>query len=444
MQGIFILRIEDTDAVRSAEQYTETLQQDLHWLGIAWQEGPGVDGKHGPYWQLQRLNIYHHYYDQLKEKSRVYPCFCTEEELALARKMQLSRGHAPRYSGTCRQLIAEEITQRKEQGLKPTLRFRVPENTMIEFIDLVKGPQHFNSNDIGDFIIRRADGTSPFLFCNAIDDATMKVTHVLRGDDHLTNTPRQIMILQALNLPISHYGHLSLITGSDGTPLSKRHGSFSVQDLQQRGFLPQAVINYLARLGHTCDAQQLLSFSELAAHFNVEKLSRSPAHFDHSQLMYWQKTAALLLDKTEFWHWLGEGIQRQVPEAMHDLFVSAVQPNIAFPHEAAMWAATFFSDSLKLEDLNDEALAFLRDTKEQFFVEAEQAVINYGTNFQRLLVEMKQTLGLSGKRLFMPLRIALTGRMDGPELALIAPLLGTKPLQQRFSQALKFVAELSA
>ncbi|EKD73619.1 MAG: glutamyl-tRNA synthetase, partial [uncultured bacterium] len=344
---------------------------------------------------------------------------------------------------TCCHLSSEEVGHRQARGLKPTLRFRVPENAVIEFVDLVKGPQRFSSNDIGDFIVRRADGTSPFLFCNAIDDALMRITHVLRGDDHLTNTPRQILILQALNLPLSQYGHLSLITGDDGTPLSKRHGSFSVQDLQRRGFLPQAVINYLARLGHTCEVQQLLNFDELAMHFNLEKLSRSPAHFDHNQIMYWQKISVQLLDKNRFLNWLGEDIKKQIPENMQNVFVSATQPNIAFPHDAAMWSAIFFSDCLKLEELDHEALTWLCDAKEQFFIIAEQALENYGTDFSRILVEMKQALGISGKRLFMPLRIALTGKVHGPELALIAQLLGVKKMQQRLGQALQFIRLLS-
>ena len=192
----------------------------------------------------------------------------------MARKLQLSRGHAPRYAGTCLKLSGEELKARLDAGKKPAWRFKVPKGKTITFVDAAKGPQSFASDDIGDFIIRRADSTAPFLFCNAVDDAEMKVTHVLRGEDHIANTPRQLMLLEALGLGAPSYGHLSLIVGDDGTPLSKRHGSFSLEQLQEKGYLASAIVNYLSRLGHTCDAQGLLSFEELAGHFSVEKTER--------------------------------------------------------------------------------------------------------------------------------------------------------------------------
>src|SRR4029079_5939446 len=176
----------------------------------------------------------------LEEHKQIYPCFCSDHELNLARKLQLSRGLAPRYSGTCLKLSNEEIQQKINEGKKPAWRFIVPNGQSIEFIDVVKGLQQFKTDDIGDFIVRRADGTAPFLFCNAIDDADMKVSHVLRGEDHLTNTPRQLLILQALHLNTPKYGHINLIVGNDGSPLSIRHGSRSVKELREQGFLPEA------------------------------------------------------------------------------------------------------------------------------------------------------------------------------------------------------------
>ena len=178
--GVFILRIEDTDAERSEEKYVDALTENLQWLGVHWQEGPGADGDYGPYWQSQRQDIYSKYYQILEEKKLIYPCFCSDQELAMARKLQQSRGIAPRYSGVCKKLSPEEIQTRLAEGKKPAWRFAVPPNIKVEFNDLVKGPQSFQSNDIGDFIVRRADRTAPFLFCNAIDDAMMKVSHVAR------------------------------------------------------------------------------------------------------------------------------------------------------------------------------------------------------------------------------------------------------------------------
>lgn len=436
--GSFILRIEDTDAARSEIRFVDSLQDDLHWLEVKWQEGPGVNGDYGPYWQSQRQDMYAKYYRILEEKKLIYPCFCTDQELLLARKLQISRSQAPRYSGTCRKLSEDEINKRLAEGKKPAWRFSVPLHQTIEFEDTVKGTQQFKSDDIGDFIVRRADGTAPFLFCNAIDDAMMEVSHVLRGEDHLANTPRQIMLLNTLELHVPYYGHLSLIVGDDGSPLSKRHGSFSVHEMREQGYLPIAIINYLSRLGHICDSQDLLPFSELAEHFYLEKLSRSPARFDLSQLMYWQKIAVQALDVPAVWRWLGENIENQVPEAMRTLFAETVKANIEFPRDASTWAKIFFHENAHLDEAE---LTIIREAGEQFFVEAEQAVDKYGIDLASILAEMKQTLGVHGKKLFMPLRVALTGKTHGPELAHIAELLGAKKLKHRLSHAFKLASQ---
>lgn len=432
--GVFILRIEDTDGARSDEAFVDALVHDMKWLGVHWQEGPGVDGPYGPYWQSQRQSIYAKYYDELEKQGRIYPCFCTDQELALTRKLQLSRGQAPRYNRKCYALTKEEVAQRLAEGHRPAWRFHVPDGEKIEFIDTVKGPQHFVSDDIGDFIVRRADGTAPFLFCNAIDDTLMKVSHVLRGEDHLTNTPRQIMILQALNLAVPHYGHLSLIVGDDGAPLSKRHGSFSLDQLRDTGFLPQAIMNYLARLGHAMEAPELLDFQHLGQHFDLEKLSRSPARFDTTQLMYWQKMAVQTLTNDELWRWVGEGVMNQVPAHAQDKFAETIKANIEFPSDALEWAKIFFHENVAIDDVNQK---ILHEAGEQYFVEAEQAVDKFGTDLKSVLDEMKSTLGLSGKKLFMPLRIALTGRPHGPEMVQIAELLGSEKMKKRLGQAFK-------
>lgn len=432
--GVFVLRVEDTDVVRSEEQYVEALENDLHWLGMEWQEGLGKEGDYGPYRQSQRQAIYDKYFNHLKEKNLVYPCFCTDQELLLARKLQLSRGQAPRYSGTCRRLTIEEIEKRIQTGKKPSWRFIVPENVAIEFTDLVKGPQEFNSNDMGDFVIRRTDGTAPFLFCNAIDDAMMKISHVIRGEDHVANTPRQILLFKALELAVPHYAHLSLIVGEDGAPLSKRHGSYSLNDLRESGFLAIAIINYLVRLGHGCDLHALLSFDQLAEHFHLDKLSKSPARFDISQLMYWQKTAVQALDIPSAIRWLGEEVMCQVPESKIPFFIETVQSNIEFPADALEWAKIFFHEQVVL---TDETQHIIKEAGEQFFVEAALAVDKYGTELPAVLSDMKQTLAVNGKKLFMPLRVALTGKIHGPELADIAELLGTEKMKHRLGRAVK-------
>lgn len=430
-EGVFLLRIEDTDHTRSDVKFTEILQDDLHWLGIEWQEGPGVGGPHAPYWQSERHGIYEGYYQQLIDMGKAYPCFCTEQELAIHRKLQLSRGHAPRYPGTCKNLSKDEVAKRIAEGKKPALRFKVPVNTKIEFIDLVKGPQHFESDDIGDFIIRRAEGTASFLFCNAIDDSLMQISHVIRGEDHLANTPRQLMILQSLNMPAPKYGHLSLIMGEDGAKLSKRHGSFSLNDLRQQGYLPIAVLNYLARLSHAYEEQHLLSFSELAKRFDLEKISRAPARFDTNQLLHWQKEAVLKLNAKEAWEWLGSEIKTHIPADKQELFIEMMRQNILFPKEAQSWLNILSDNELQFTDQHN---VILSEAGEKFFIAAMEAVEKHQTNLKDILDDLKKQLGISGKRLFMPLRIALTGEEHGPELVHIATLLGSDLMLKRFQK----------
>ena len=432
-KGIFLIRIEDTDYARSEDRFITSLLDDLRWLGIEWQEGPDVGGAHTPYRQSERHSIYDGYYQQLEAIGRAYPCFCSDQELALNRKIQLSRGQAPRYPGTCRNLSKEEIEKRIADGKKPTLRFQVPTKTVIEFVDLVKGPQKFNSDDIGDFIIRRGEGTASFMFCNAIDDSLMEVTHAIRGEDHLANTPRQLMILQALKMRTPEYGHLSLITGDDGAPLSKRHGSSSLHDLREQGYLPRAVLNYLSRLSHAYDEQKLLTFFELAERFHLGKISRASARFDVNQLLHWQKEAVMALDSTEVSAWLG---QQGIPENKHDLFIEVMQKNILFPTEALKWKDIFFGGRLQFSVENE---AILKEAGESFFIAAEAAVKQHGLDLKAILDELKTTLSVAGKKLFMPLRIALTGEQHGPELVQIANLLGQEKMRERINEALAHV-----
>lgn len=437
-KGHFILRIEDTDATRSENHFAEILQEDLKWLGLEWQEGPGIEGPHAPYFQSKRHEIYAKYYKILEDKNLAYPCFCSDQVLALNRKLQLSRGQPPRYPGTCRDLSAEEVANRMAKGEKPALRFHVPLDKSINFVDLVKGLQQFKSDDIGDFIIRRAEGTASFMFCNAIDDALMQVSHVIRGEDHLANTPRQLMILQALNLHTPQYGHLSLITGDDGGKLSKRGGSFSLHDLREQGFLPQTVMNYLARLSHAYNDPQLLSFDELAYKFNLDKISRSSAKFDENQLLHWQKEAIMSLDHGAVWHWWGEKIYHAVPEALRDLFVDAVRPNVYFPSEVYAWIDILFGNEI---EFNADQKALLKEAGESFYIALLQAVSDHGPDLKSILHDLKTNLNVSGKKLFMPVRLALTGQEHGPELLQIVSLLGREKMQQRFDYALELVRE---
>lgn len=432
-QGIFLLRIEDTDQERSAEEYVEALMEDLRWLGLEWQEGPEAEGEASPYRQSQRDTIYQTYFQRLEAEELAYSCFCSQEELERVRKRQLAAGQPPRYAGTCARLTLEEVGNKRAAGLKSALRFRVPPLAIVEFEDLVRGPQCFTTSDIGDFIIRRTDGSPAFFFSNALDDALMGVTHVLRGEDHLTNTPRQILLLQSLRLPVPRYGHIAMIVGSDGAPLSKRHGSRSILELRETGYLPKALCNYLARLGHHYENTSFLDLDELAAKFDLDRLGKAPARFDAQQLCHWQREALANSDLDTLKQWLGPAVAKQVPADKYQDFIKIIRPNVVLPEDALHWATVLFGENLVLKD---EASSIISQAGPAFFAEALAAVESYGTEFKALITQLKHVTGAKGKSLFLPLRVALTGDLDGPELAHLLPLMGTMRVQQRLQNCL--------
>jgi glutamyl-tRNA synthetase len=414
------LRIEDTDLERSQERFRDQLMVDMRWLGLDWDEGPDVGGPSAPYAQAQRGDFYRTLYEQLSAQDRVYNCYCTAEELELSRKMQRMAGKPPRYAGTCRALTAAQRAEREARGLKPSLRFAVPPDRVIEFNDAVHGPQRFASGDIGDFIVRRDDGTPAFFFCNAVDDSAMGVTQVLRGDDHLTNTPRQIMILEALGMKIPAYGHVGLLVGEDGAPLSKRHGSTSVHEFRERGFLSIAVLNQLFRLGHASDVDGWLAAADMPAHFRPDHLGRAPARFEVSQLMHWQKESLARLSAAEIRTWLGG------QDAME--FVELVRHNVLLPHDAVPWRAVVQGE---LEPLGAEEQRVVATAGADFFKAAGEAYELSQGDLKGLTQRLKERTGRKGPDLFMPLRVALTGQAHGPELAQLLRLISPDTARRR-------------
>jgi len=429
--GIFLLRIEDTDAARQSAAAEAAIINDLRWLGLNWDEGPEAGGSDGPYRQSERTHTYEGTYRRLRERDLSYPCFCSPETLAIERKRQLAARQPPRYAGTCARLSEEERHRKLEERLAASVRFRVTAGAVVEFDDLVHGRQRFATDDIGDFIIRRADGSPAFFFCNAIDDALMRVTHVLRGEDHLSNTPRQLLLLEALGLTAPAYGHVSLIVGRDGAPLSKRHGSASVADLRAAGALPGAVANLLARLGHYYETPQYLTLDELAAGFDVKHLGAAPAHFDEQQLQHWQREAVLHVDTSALWGWLGRDTEAMVPAAEREAFVQAIRGNILSPREGTHWAHILYADEVTNEE---EAAAAIERTGHDFFAGAARAVNECGEDYAAFIDRLKALTPARGKALFQPLRAVLTGRLEGPELHVLFPLLGRERIRRRLEK----------
>ncbi|MGY6216550.1 glutamate--tRNA ligase [Methylolobus aquaticus] len=427
----FLLRIEDTDLERSRREFVAALMEDLEWLGLVWDEGPSSSEPEGNFFQSRRVEVYRQYYEELEQSGRAYYCFCSPQELEISRKVQLSSGRPPRYSGKCSRLSTSDVTRRLQEGVQPTLRFRVPRGEVIEFDDQVRGPQRFASDDIGDFIIRRADDTPAFFFCNAVDDALMGVNLVLRGEDHLTNTPRQLMILQALALPRPDYAHISLIVGDDGAPLSKRNGSRSISQMRQEGYLPAAILNMLARLGHHYDSEELLPLPSLKSGFDVRRLGKSPARFDPIHLDHWQQLAVRSADDAALWSWLPPDLRIVVPVEHHDEYLDIVRSNCVFPEQAEQWARVLFADELHREP---EVAQLAEQAGEGFFLSALDAAQTAPRDYKAFLEALKRLSGAKGKQLFMPLRAALTGRTDGPELARIYELLDPARARRRLAE----------
>jgi nondiscriminating glutamyl-tRNA synthetase len=419
--GRFILRIEDTDAARSSEEFCRNQLEDLSWMGLRWDAGPGREDDRGPYRQSQRVALYAQQFVTLEASGQAYDCFCTPLELEIARKSQLAAGRPPRYAGTCRHLSVEQRAAKRAAGLLPTLRFRVPSGIPVEFTDFVRGPQSFLSDDIGDFIVRRADGSAAFFFSNAVDDAAMGVTHVLRAEDHLTNSPRQILILKALALPVPHYGHMALVVGADGAKLSKRHGATTVREYREQGFTATAICNHLFRLGHSSAENGLVDLDAMARAFDPAHLGRAPAHFDAAQLRMWQKESVKQMSTDEVEAWLGSEVPNTLDPAARSAFIEAVRPNVVLPEDAREWRDIVLGG---LPELGAAEQAVIEEAGKAFFTAAAAAAGATPGDFRAIAAATGTAMGRKGKALYQPLRVALTGLTHGPELA---PLLRAMP-----------------
>lgn len=430
--GRFVLRIEDSDAARSSAAAEAAILADLHWLGLDWDEGPDVGGDFGPYRQSERAALHTECLQRLREAGRLYPCFCSPGTLAASRASQRAAGRPPRYAGTCAALPAGEAAARVAAGEPHSLRFAVEPGAMPAFDDRVRGPQRFAAADIGDFVVRRADGTAAFFFCNAVDDALMGVTDVFRGEDHLANTARQLMVLEALDMPAPRYAHLPLVVDAAGRPLSKREGAPPLADYRRSGILGTALMNTLARLGHSYEQTGLLSAADLALQFEPGHIGRAAARLDPAQVLHWQREALAACETDSLWTWMGAPVHALVPPEDAAAFVETVRANLSAPDEALAWARRLFEAGQPPEA---DAGAAMAEAGEAYYTAALALLEPPPEDFRAYCKRLAQHTGRRGRALYAPLRAALTGRLDGPELAALWRLLGSARLRQRLEYA---------
>ena len=446
-EGQFVLRIEDTDLARSTRESEENIKAALKWLGMDWDEGIDVGGHNGPYRQTERLDIYQEITDRLIAEDKAYYCYCSQEELDEVRQAQMDKGETPKYNGHCQHLTAEQKAQYEAEGRKPTVRLRVPLNKTYAFDDMVRGHVSFDSNGVGDFVIVKSDGIPVYNYGVVVDDHTMGITHVIRAEEHLSNTPRQMAIYEALGWDIPVFGHISLILGKDYKKMSKRHGATSVDQYRQLGYLPDALVNFLALLGWAPEGEQeLFSQEELIQQFSIDRVAKNPAVFDIDKLNwinfnYIKKLSDEELFKLCLPHLKEVGI---APDSLSPkdiewltLLCVTVRDHISYGAQIKEQVGLFMGDAVFLEEGHEAELKeVLKEETVPTVLAAFRAKLEAMDTVTpedvkaSIKAVMKET-SLKGKPVFMPLRVALTGQMHGPDLNNIVTLLGKEKCLHR-------------
>ncbi|MBI3491464.1 MAG: glutamate--tRNA ligase [Acidobacteria bacterium] len=439
--GTFILRIEDTDAERSTRESEGGIVRDLRWLGLNWDEGPDVGGAHGPYRQSERLHLYQSYAKELLGADKAYYCFCTTAQLDAERQEAVAAGRPARYSGTCRRISRDQAAARIAGGERPAIRFRVPEEGDIVFSDAVRGDVRFHADVIGDPIILRAEGPPAYNFAVVVDDALMAVTHVIRGEDHISNTPRQILLYEALGFTPPTFAHLSLVMGPDHSPLSKRHGATSVAEFRSKGYLPEALVNYLALIGWSPreaggSDDELVPIDELARRFSLDRVGHSAGVFDEEKLAWANRHYLKIADPVRLAElslpYFNDAGVRMTPNDAGTAFLAfamsmasaSVDRLSQVPARLALLfdydAATALSDPRVREEMGAEGA---RSVVTALAEELALAPRLDRERFRAVANQVKARTGQKGKALFHPIRLALTGRAEGPELDLAVPAI---------------------
>ncbi len=435
-KGSFVLRVEDTDVERSTKESEETLLRDLRWLGLDWDEGPDIGGKFGPYRQSERIEIYKKHALELVEKGLAYFCFCSPEALGRERELAFSQGGVPKYSGKCRALEIEESLRRIKKGERAAIRLKVPFDQEVEFFDIVRGDLKFSTNFIEDFVLLRSNDFPSYNFACVIDDNYMEITHVIRGEDHISNTPKQLLVYKAFGWKPPLFAHLPMVLGSDGTRLSKRHGATSLDQFRDNGYLPEALMNYLSLLGWSSpDGREVMSIEEIKEVFSLERVGKSSSIFDYEKLRWINRQHIRRIPIEKLFSQLipyleKEGFLPAHLKESHKMWLleafKAVITNLELLNEIKKELKIFFHFDPKNMDEDSKNLLLKESSKRvisTLFLKLKDTDYIEWDSFSEIVKNLGEELGIKGKELFHPIRVALTSKFSGLELKSFIPLI---------------------
>ncbi len=444
--GSFILRIEDTDISRSTEEAIEAIIEDMRWLGLEWDEGPEACGDHWPYRQTGRATLYLRAARDLLDGGKAYRCFCLPEELAERREQAMAEGRSPTYDRRCRSISPQEALRKEKEGMPFALRFLVPEGETV-VRDLIRKDITFNNTEIEDFVLLRGDGTPTYNLAVVVDDGEMEISHVVRGDDHLSNTPKQLLLCRALGASEPAFAHLPMIVGEDGKPLSKRHGDVAVGRFRELGFLPEAMVNFLALLGWSLDdSTTIIDRETLVANFGLERVGSKPAVWDDDKLAWMNAQYIMAMSDEELAKSLMPFLAREAlvdkgDEAAYEKVLRAaplIRERMKVLSDAVPLVAFLFRD-VEVEENSRELLrgeenqAILRETGKRLLeLKVFDTAVIEGT-----LRAMADHMGIKVRRAFQPIRVAITGSKVSPPLFESMEILGREKCLQRIARALE-------
>ena len=453
--GTFVLRIEDTDQVRSSEEAVNVILEGMKWLGLDWDEGPGKEGEYGPYYQMQRLHLYQKYAGQLLKNKKAYYCYCTREELAESREKQSKEKKSFKYNRHCLNLSEEDKKRYEAEGRKPVIRLKIPAREIV-FNDLLRGEVTFDGGLLSDFVIMKSDGIPTYNYAVVIDDALMKITDVMRGDDHISNTPKQIVIYEALGFDVPKFAHIPMIMGEDHAKLSKRHGAASVMEYRKMGYVPEALINYIAHLGWSPGSnREIFSVEEIVKEFSLENLSKHAAVFSMEKL-----------------NWFNSEYLKKMPiDSLTKMLLPFLKEANYIENEKSLSPAKneYIKEVLKLMHGRFKNFSQFIEFTDYFFVDkidiepkAFQTVLNKDgvteiltvlkeklltverwdeSNLETVVRSIASSLQIKAGKIIHPTRVSLTGKKIGPGLFELMVFLGKEKNIQRLEDALEKIKE---